>query len=588
MMKQKITLFALVALTLGSTKAVAQNEPPKVSYQCDFENASKPDYNDEVLVINGKRWRFHSARIVSDSLRGIPQGRKAVELLAGEPGKEPACIEMLDTVKGRSLVFSVFHSGMDRIINRNGEAWRLEVTFDNGKTWAYQSLNFDTNDIPVRFVGDVPSYGQPYRFRISFFDDGDEGADWRILVDDFMVMHGDDYAIPWSIHPGHIGNGFCTAENSLTFKPILSGSTFWFGPKDWDYPNTYIELTLDDNEPVQYYEMPLDIEFTLNDLSEGKHHVNMRFMKRPDMTLWEDARQTDFDFYVKPITPIKGIKALRKAKVGEFYELMPDGDNTIYVNWQKRSRAQKWLFDGKSGIWVDDPRYLDYQRDLPDRMLAVKSMRGQLVEIDNNLVFRLDRRPQIEEMSDDVFRFQNYMCGDLSVLESDYEAYAGFPLSLIDVTFAKPFGQIDPNPNGRIEVVDAKGNRFILQNIYSDDFQKKNFPVTGPMAIFGMVGRTFIDNKPCLFPLAAISYEPSGIDATTGGGNGMRVWNADGNVYLSSMRKAEVAIYDIGGRAVERAFLGNGESLLLNMAKGVFVAVAKYADGTSETVKFVK
>lgn len=589
MMKHKFTLFALAALAFGCTEAVAQSGPPKANYQCDFENVSKPDYNDEEMVINGKKWRFHNARIVGDSLRGIPQGRKALELKAGVTDGEPTCIEMLDNVEGRTVTFAVYHSGMDRIINRNGKAWRFEVTFDNGQTWAHQPLNYDTNDIPTRFVADVPTDGTPYRFRIRFHDTGEEGKDWRILLDDFMVMEGYDYSVPWTVSAGHIFNGFCTAETSLTFKPILTGTSFWFGPEDFDRANTYIELTLDDNAPVKYYEMPIDIVFKLENLSEGKHHVNMRFMNRADKQVWEDARETDFDFYVRPIEQIKGIKALRKAEVGKFYELIPDGDDAIYVNWVKMSRAQKWLFDGKSGIWVDDPQYLDYYRNLPANLVSVKSMRGQLVEMDNNLVFRLDRKPEVETIDTKPFTFRNYMCHDLADLAANFDDYAGLPLSLVNVKFVKPFMEIDANPNGRIEIADSKGNQFILQNIYHDGFQRKDFPTTPSIIVFGMVGRTFIDNKPCFFPLKAVPYEEtSGVDDVASNENGVKVWNADGNVYLSSMRKAEVEVYDVSGKTVLRAVVDEGGSQILNVGSGVYVAVAKYGNGMLETIKFVK
>jgi len=65
--------------------------PPKVIHHFGFEDAVKDNFNDDTLTIDGRRWRFHNARIVSDSILGIPEGRKAVQIRAGEPDGEPAC-----------------------------------------------------------------------------------------------------------------------------------------------------------------------------------------------------------------------------------------------------------------------------------------------------------------------------------------------------------------------------------------------------------------------------------------------------------------------------------------------------------------
>ena len=132
-------------------------------------------------------------------------------------------------------------------------------------------------------------------------------------------------------------------------------------------------------------------------------------MRAADDKPWVGPLETNFDFYVRPVSKtIKGITALRRAEVGKFYDLVPNGNDSIFVNWIKRTRAQKWLFDGKSGILVDDPNYLDYSAKLSPHDQIVKKMRGQLLLVDNNLVFRLDSKPEIEDVQNSSFHFRNF------------------------------------------------------------------------------------------------------------------------------------------------------------------------------------
>lgn len=548
-MKKKFVFLLVSTLLMGSMSAVAQddvdpNAPPKVAYRFDFEDAPEKDnYNTEVLTIGGKRWKLHNARIVNSTTQGVPQGRKAVEILGDVVDGEPATLELLDPIVGNTIALAFTHSGMDRVISRSRSAWQLQATFDGGATWAEQPLGFDNKDVPALFTVQVPARDNAeYRFRVIYTGALGIGKNWRLLVDDIMVMKGNGYNIPWYVQPGRLGDGFCTAESSISFVPILNGATWWFGPQDFKCATTYLEMKIDDRAPVKYYEMPEDIVFKAEELAEGPHHMTIRFMNRDGNVVWDDALQADLDFNVCPITPIKGISNLRQAEVGKFYELTPNGNDSIFINWREASRAQKWLFDGKDGILVDDPNYLDYSETTPESQVVVKTMRGQLLKVDNNLIFRLDRKPEVEVIASNPFHFLNFILDDASLLDNG--AYAGCPLALTGMRFKKDVSQIDGDPNGRIEVVDAQGREMILQNIYSHNFKKIDLmalPADKSMTIFGIVGRTFIDNKVCVFPLSAMAEEATGIgNVQADEGKDIQDRNEGGSVRLSSAQHARV------------------------------------------------
>ena len=590
---RKTILIALAAFYANVQAIYAQGTgtiAPKPAYFCDFENTETTDFTDQVITINGKRWRLHNARITGSSINGIPQGKRAVEILAGTPGNEPASLELLDMVRGGAVAFCFGHSGMDRTISRSSEAWFVEVTEDDGKHWLTKPLIFDDTDVVPMSSFESPFYGGPFRFRIRFTDKKGYGSNWRILIDNIYVTQGENIEVPWYVQPGRIYDGYETSQDSLVFTPLMSGSSFFFGEKGSPYADTYIQTQVDDNEPVNYYIMPENIRFKTNKLSKGKHHFNAKFMRAADDNPWAGPLETNFDFYVRPVSgTIKGITALRKAEVGKFYDLVPNGNDSIFVNWIKRTRAQKWLFDGKSGILVDDPNYLDYAAKLSPHDQIVKKMRGQLLLLDNNLVFRLDSKPEIEDVENSNFHFRNFVCDDLSILTKDPKTFTGYPLALTGVSLVSPLNETDRYPNGRIEIADMKGNHFLLQNIYPDDFQFSQFLEAGTkyFIIFGMVGKTYIDGKLCFYPLNVQPDPAAGIDKTTTDKLALVVSHTSEKLSLQSPAACKVDIADLNGCLVSRLTLSANTATPVMLGHGLFMATAYFSDGSKTTVKFV-
>ena len=76
------------------------------------------------------------------------------------------------------------------------------------------------------------------------------------MVDNIYVTQGVNIEVPWYIQPERIYDGYETSQDSITFTPLMSGSSFFFGEKGSPYADTYIQTQVDNNEPVNYYIMP--------------------------------------------------------------------------------------------------------------------------------------------------------------------------------------------------------------------------------------------------------------------------------------------------------------------------------------------
>ena len=543
--------------------------PPKVIHHFGFEDAVQDDFTDDTLTIDGRRWRFHNARIVSDSILGIPEGRCAVQLRAGEPGGEPACLQLLDTIHGAGLTFQIVHSGIDRLINRS-RCWNLEASFDGGNTWAVTTPAFDSRceyawqsvTVPV-----LPDSGYVFRF-VFHNPDNNNGEGWCILIDGISVTEGDGAEIPWYVQPGNITNGFSTASDSISFRPVLSGSSYFFGPEEYG-GRTSVYVTVDDGEPQVFNTMPLDMSITLRNLSQGKHHLNIRFYDRKLQRFLDEAQPTDIDFYVRPYEKIQGIGNLLNGTPGKFYEITPQPGHDIIVNWSSPTRAQRWLYDGTGGVLVDDSQFLDpVGQYVPDNMMHVKKIRGQLVEVSHNLMLRLDTKAEIDTLSAN-FMFTNYSCDDLSVITSDPEAFMGAPLCLTSVKLSSDNDVVRCLPNEFINATDAKGNTIQLENIFTDFFTMSSLVQSDSVMVFGIVGRSFIDGTPVLFPLSTAEAQTSGIGAPVSAGEALTYKAYKGGLTIQAT-SSRVRLATLSGAVIFKAE-SLDQSRSLSLPAGIYL-----------------
>lgn len=110
-------------------------------YKTDFEDVVKDTYDEEIITINGIRWKCINgirwkcinAKIESDPLRTIPEGKKALALKAYRSHvNEDGCttFEMLDDLpEGANKVsFEAVAYGQDGLFTPDG--WRFEYSTD--------------------------------------------------------------------------------------------------------------------------------------------------------------------------------------------------------------------------------------------------------------------------------------------------------------------------------------------------------------------------------------------------------------------------------------------------------------------------
>ena len=165
-------------------------------------------------------------------------------------------------------------------------------------------------------------------------------------------------------------------------------------------------------------------------------------------------------------------------------------------------------------------------------------------------------------------------------------------MALTGVKLVKPFNQIDHSPNGRIEIEDLKGNQFILQNIYPDNFQVSQFLEAGTkyFIIYGMVGRSYIDGKPCFYPLNVQpdnNGESDGVSKTTTNTPSLVISHVSNNLSIKSSVACPVVITDINGSVVTRLSLTADVATTISLGHGLFMATAYFGNGKKSTVKFV-
>lgn len=162
---------------------------------------------------------------------------------------------------------------------------------------------------------------------------------------------------------------------------------------------------------------------------------------------------------------------------------------------------------------MDDPQFLDPVRQyVPDNMMHVRKIRGQLVKISNNLMLRLDTKADIDTLNT-KFMFTNYRCDDLSTITADPESYMGTPLCLTKVKLTSDNGPIRCLPNEFINATDANGNTMHLENIFTDMFSMNSLVQADSIMVFGILGKSFTDGTPVLFPLSSAESPSTGISS---------------------------------------------------------------------------
>lgn len=566
--------------------AMAQRlTPPVPYYKADFEEMEVQTFVDDTVTIDGVRWRIVNGRIVDDPKANIPFGKKALELTAGYVHGVPAMIEAVDPIQATQVTASYMQGGLDALISNAGSSWFAQESFDDGKSWMEKELIFDattiSTDVYERIDPEVPSF----RFRIVFKDpDKKKGTGWRIVLDNLALYDtGEDGRIrsPWSVYPANIRNGFETAQSSVSFHILTFGDDWIMGDPNaaGDFFTSYIEARLDDQEPTKHWRLEsADSLITYDGLKPGVHTIGLRFMDIATGQPYPELEDHVTYFMVKPLTQLHSLEELSKAPVGEFYEVTFDKKTVVNLGVPKT--PEKWLWDGERGIMMFDPRLHDpIYVNMPQKVLQVKRIVGQLVERDHNLYFQVDA-PSVLEETTEAFSFVNRTTSRIQDLMShvDYNMYA--PVSIQNVLIMPRedsevpyrFGALD-----EITIRDSEGETMKMQNFFPFLFlNNPNVNPSGPLTVFGMLARHRTTGEPVLWPVFAQNYQDNANELVLAAASDVQVVSAEGVVRFMAECPFGLTVWDMSGVLLQTS-VAMSEHIV--SATGAVLAVATFDDG---------
>lgn len=567
-------------------------------YKTDFEDVVKDNYDEEIITINGIRWKCINAKIENNPLRTIPEGKKALALKAYRSHvNEDGCttFEMLDDLpEGANKVsFEAVAFGQDGLFTPDG--WRFEYSTDQGATWAFQKFSMPAKPEVVEYS--VETF-EPTRFRIRYLPDPPESdkKGQRILIDALRVTHNDDFNTPARIMMD-LYDGYQTSNNYLTFSPDFRGE---FGLADPDNPgewtdmfNSYIEVRLDGEVVKKISAIPEDYVAKIENISAGDHQLEIELKHVGTKQVWGPEKLIrKIDFTVKPIESIKGLAALKNAEVGKFYEVTPidnTEENRINVNMLERYRAQKYLLEGKKGILVDDPRYYSYQHKIiPDNQQVVTKMRGQLVEMDNNLVFLLDRSMD-QDTLDIAYNFKTFKAQNFAELNAE-TGIEGVPIFMDLIEFPENLHNLAVAPNATYTILDKDAAEFKVyigysQRLYSNQLQA--LP-DSKVKLFAIYGNSFSLGEPCLIPVFWTKTNTVGVEDVKDDHLYAAYYSKqDGNLHLMAPGKAKAMIFDMKGEKIVELNFVDSHNRALTAAPGAYVVVI-VSDSGSKMFKIMK
>lgn len=569
----------------------AESAPEEVKYNdyvytADFEDVVKDNYDEEELTINGIRWKFVNAKIETDKLRSIPEGKKAVSIKAFRSHEDVnnfSRIEMLDDLpKGFSAIaFETVSSGQDGIFG--GSGWFVEISTDQGKTWSRTPFASPARSGQLDFRFET---SDPARIRISYAPPvtNSDRKGQRLLVDNLRITSTEDFNVPAVVMVNYLYDGYETSNNYITFTPDFRGN---FGltdpnaPDSWDdMLNSYIEVRLDGAVKQKIGAISETLVVKVDGLSIGKHVLEVELKHVGTKKIWgpKPILRT-INFEVKPHETIKGLEALRKAEVGKFYEVLPLSDkDTITINWQTKYRAQKYLLEGRKTLFIDDPQAYNFPSATnPDDKIVMKRMRVQAVDMDFNRMFRLDNPMQIDTITGVPFTFINFEIDQFAELK-DFENLVGAPISIEACRFAKEGQKMAIVPNATYKIRDSQGNYFDIYMAYADLFFARKI-VDIPeerITVFGILSKSFSEGKPCLIPLYWETYNGTKSTKHVAGESRFEAaLTADGRILLTAPGQARAEVFSLEGSQIAAYSFTDSYIAQTDLPKGAYVVLIK-------------
>lgn len=560
--------------------------PPVPYYKTGFEEMEAQTFVDDTVEIEGVRWRIVNGRIVDDPKANIPFGKKALELTAGYVGDVPAMIEALDPIRGTQVSVSYMQGWTDALVSNAGKSWFAQESFDGGKNWLEKELIFDATTISTDLYERIDPDADSFRFRIIFNDpDKTKGVGWRIMLDNIAFYdtgEGAPIRTPWSVYPADIRNGFETAQSTLSYHILAFGDDWIMGDPQAEpgFFTSYIEARLDDQPATQHWRLnSVDSLITYSNLQPGVHTIGLRFMDIATGQPYPELEEHVTYFTVKESTQLHSLEELLQAPVGGFYEVT--FDKKTLVNMAVPMTPEKWLWDGKKGIMMFDPRLHDpIYGNPPEKALLAKRIVGQLVERDHNLYFQVDAPSTLEEV-DQPFMFDNRTTKSIQDLldNADYNMYA--PVSIQNVRIKRRtdskvpyrFGALD-----EITITDSTGVSMKMQNFFPFLFlANKEVDPSGDLTVFGMMAKHRTTGEPVLWPLFALNYQSTANEPVLASPSDLRVATEEGVTRFTAEQPVSLYVWDMAGTQLYASTATATEHVV--SVEGSVLVAATFEDG---------
>lgn len=183
-------------------------------------------------------------------------------------------------------------------------------------------------------------------------------------------------------------------------------------------------------------------------------------------------------------------------------------------------------------------------------------------------MLRLDTKADIDTLNT-KFMFTNYRCDDLSTITADPDSYMGTPLCLTKVKLSSDNGPIRCLPNEFINATDANGNTMHIENIFTDMFSMNSLVQADSIMVFGILGKSFIDGTPVLFPLSSAESPSTGISSVVSMGQHVGFHTFKGGLIILPTRQ-RVCLATLSGIVVFQAE-SLPQSYRLSLPAGIYV-----------------
>ncbi|HCD78243.1 MAG TPA: hypothetical protein DEQ27_08180 [Prevotella sp.] len=449
---------------------------------------------------------------------------------------------MLDpiNVEAGNYVLRYWYSGSD------GHTEKLGVYWGNGNT--PDDMKNKVDDIEIKQgkyqeAFNIITFDKPQTIYLGFYAHSDKDENW-LTVDDVQFYKAESDAVDLSVTDIAKPYDFVRTPNDKDLVFTVQN----IGIIDTD-GNMIVEIDgkkkSEDGISLNAQEIKtFTMEGVLGGLSAGKHTVKVTVESADDKTTDNNSMEKEITVLGKPSV----LYDFESGKIPSDLTFYVGDNGTVNPDAGEEFNKEGW------GIFNIEKNYM-----LGEHVLAGTSWIDNVSAPDRWIIL-----PQIHVASEDAvlawdaMSFNQLLLEDYNVKISDG---SGNPADYWYTTDMKVQGEtVTPKTRG------LSLSKYAGKDIY---------------IAFNLVTKK--GEALCLDNIGVYSDETTGI--TTVGNDSHGIFSLDGNNFLAAGAK-NITIVDMSGRNVAET---NSDAASLSAVQpGVYVATAKYADGTSKTFKFVK